>query len=287
MLNGTRPDGARGNSAFGATIDYPNDRWNVRYETTEVQEHFDPAVGFLRRSNYRRYAPTLQFAPRPKNHRYIRQLRFTGSLDVMTDLGNDLLNRNVDFTLLGVDFHSGDFFSVNTVSRRERLDAPFRVNRGITLPLGAVYESNRYRIFGRTSNRRVLAVSARMETGGFYSGTRNQRIVNLAVRARPGLIFSTGGEWNRVKLPEGRFTTRLYRLVVDTQFSPFIALVNDIQYDTQSAVLGWQERFRWILTPGNDLYVVYTHNWLDQPTLDRFSTLDKRLASKVLYTYRF
>ena len=53
---------------------------------------------------------------------------------------------------------------------------------------------------------------------------------------------------------------------------------------SQSAVLGWQSRFRWILTPGNDLYVVNTHNWRDEPRLSRFSTLDKRLASKVLYT---
>ena len=69
--------------------------------------------------------------------------------------------------------------------------------------------------------------------------------------------------------------------------SPFIALVNNIQYDSQSAVLGWQSRFRWILTPGNDLYVVYAHNWLDEPQFNRFSTLNRRLASKVLYTYRF
>ena len=76
-------------------------------------------------------------------------------------------------------------------------------------------------------------------------------------------------------------------MIGETQFSPFIALVNNIQYDSQSAVLGWQSRFRWIITPGNDLYVVYTHNWLDDPLLDRFATLDKRLASKILYTYRF
>ena len=69
--------------------------------------------------------------------------------------------------------------------------------------------------------------------------------------------------------------------------SPFVTLVNNIQYDTQSAVLGWQSRFRWIVTPGNDVYVVYTHNWLDDPLLSRFSTLDKRFASKILYTYRF
>ena len=111
--------------------------------------------------------------------------------------------------------------------------------------------------------------------------------MNLTIRARPGVIIGFQGQWNSVKLREGSFSTQLYRLNAETQFSPYIALVNNIQYDSQSAALGWQSRFRWILTPGNDLYVVYTHNWLEEPQLNRFSTLDKRLASKVLYTYRF
>jgi hypothetical protein len=186
-----------------------------------------------------------------------------------------------------VSMHSQDQFSVNAISRRERLDAPFAISRGITLPRGAEYDYTRLRIFARTAERRMLAVNGRYETGDFYSGTRTQRQVNLTVRARPGLIVYLGGEWNAVKLPEGHFTTRLYRLVGETQFSPFVTLVNDVQYDTQSSLLGWQGRFRWILAPGNDLYIVYTHNWLDQPLLDRFATLDRRLASKLLYTYRF
>jgi hypothetical protein len=79
----------------------------------------------------------------------------------------------------------------------------------------------------------------------------------------------------------------LYRVVGEAQFSPFIAVTNNFQYDSQSAVLGWQSRFRWIMRPGNDLYIVYTHNWQDEAIPDRFTTLDKRLASKILYTYRF
>ena len=42
----------------------------------------------------------------------------------------------------------------------------------------------------------------------------------------------------------------------------------------------------WI-DPRNDLYVVYTHNWLDDPGLARFATLDRRIASKILFTHRF
>ena len=37
----------------------------------------------------------------------------------------------------------------------------------------------------------------------------------------------------------------------------------------------------WIVRPGSDIYVVYTHNWLDDPALSRFTTLDRRIASKV------
>jgi len=107
------------------------------------------------------------------------------------------------------------------------------------------------------------------------------------VRARPGLIAYLSGEWNRVDLAEGRFETKLLRGILETQFSPWIALVNNVQYDTQSAVLGWQSRFRWILRPGNDLYLVYLHNWRDDPVQGRFATLDRRAASKVMYTYRF
>ncbi|MBI4885479.1 MAG: carbohydrate binding family 9 domain-containing protein [Acidobacteria bacterium] len=287
FLHAARPGVSTGNSAFGGSLEYPNDRWNLRFETTEVQANFDPAVGFLRRQNYRRYAPWLRFRPRPRNNPYIRQFWFDGTIDTMTDLRNQLLNRDLEFTLFGMQFQSGDFFAITATDRRERLDAPFAISRTIMLPRGATYDYSRFRINGRTAERRMLSINGRVETGEFYSGTRTQRQMNLNVRMRPGLIMYLTGEWNSVRLAEGRFATRLYRLVGETQLNPFVSLVNDVQYDTQSAVLGWQSRFRWILTPGNDLYVVYTHNWLDDPLLNRFATLDRRAASKILYTYRF
>jgi len=54
-----------------------------------------------------------------------------------------------------------------------------------------------------------------------------------------------------------------------------------------SGVAGWQSRFRWIVRPGNDIYIVYTHNWLDDPLLAQLATQDRRLSTKAVYTYRF
>ena len=287
FLHTDRPGASSGSSAFGGTIEYPNDRWSGRADAIEVQENFDPAVGFVTRRGYRRYNQRVEFGPRPRNHRYIRQLLFGGAAHVQTDLQNELLMRGLEATLVQVNLHSQDQFSVTAVQFRERLDAPFEINDGVTLPLGAVYDFSRVRFWARTANRRKISANGRFEVGNFYSGTRVERQLNLNFRLRPGLFLYLSGEWNDIKLPEGDFTTTLYRITGETQLSPFIALVNNIQYDSQSALIGWQSRFRWILTPGNDLYVVYTHNWVDDPALNRFATLDKRAASKLLYTYRF
>jgi hypothetical protein len=76
------------------------------------------------------------------------------------------------------------------------------------------------------------------------------------------------------------------RFDVNTQFSPWISLANNLQYDTVSRIMGWQMRFRWILRPGNDVYFVYAENWLDDPATGRV-TLDRNAATKLVYTHRF
>jgi hypothetical protein len=281
------PDASRKTSAYGLWLEYPNDRWNARVGGREVQPGFDPAVGFVNRTAYRKYQPGLTFFPRPDNHPYIRRFEFGVSGDTLTDLDNQLLERAINVTLFGVQFHSSDNFGVELTPTHERLDGPFAISRTITLPAGREYDYTRFQLRGQTANYRTLSVNARFETGGFYSGTRHQTVVNLNVRARPGYFLYVNTEWNQIDLTEGSFATNVYRLIGEAQFSPFVTLVNNFQYDTQSAVLGWQSRFRWTVTPGSDLYVVYTHNWLDDPLLSRFTTLDKRVASKIFYTYRF
>jgi hypothetical protein len=287
MLRDSRPGVSSGNDAFGASLNYPNDRWNANFDMREVQENFNPATGFVTRRNYRRYQPQLFFGPRPRSNRYIRRVVTGLNVDIQTDLANQLLERSVGVQLLEVQFHSQENVSVGINRTEEHLEEAFTIRQGITLPLGSEYIYTRTWVRGQTANRRVLALSGRYETGDFFSGTRRQIVAGLNVRIRPGYIVYTNAEWNDVELAEGRFSTNLFRIIGETQFTPFVALVNNLQFDTQSRIMGWQSRFRWIMKPGNDLYVVYTHNWRENPVLDRFSTVDTRAASKLLYTHRF
>ena len=292
-LTTTNPSKQDKNGAWGANIEYPNDRYIGRFNYREVQQNYDPAVGFTLRNGYRRFAPQARFQPRPRRvqgrTRFgVQQYQFAvaGDLQYLT-AGNDPLLRQWDVTVLQANFQSQDQIQVHVIPTSERLDRNFNISRDITLPIGSEYDYTRYRFQARSANRRMVAVEGQLETGSFYSGDRDQLNLDIAIRPRRGVVLFLDGEWNRIDLPQGSFTTRLYRTVLETQFSPWVSLSNNVQYDSVSAVMGWQSRFRWILTPGNDLYVVYNHNWLDDPVRDRFSTLDRRAASKFLYTYRF
>ena len=284
----TNPLGTGDSVAYGAQLDYPNDRWEGRVGFTEVPEHHNPAIGFTPRRGFRGYNPALVFSPRPDGHPWIRRLRFGVDTDIQTDMENRLLTREADVTLISVETQRQDTVEAHFVSTFERLEEDFDIHPGIVLPAFVEYLFERYRVQASTANRRVLAISARVEAGSFFSGDRQEASLNLAIRPRPGVVVNLENEWNRIDLAEGRFETRVFRAVADTQFSPWMYMVNNIQYDSVSNSLGWQSRFRWILEPGNDLYFVYTHNWVDDPLGDRrFITQDRRAATKFVYTYRY
>src|SRR6266850_3734667 len=290
-INGTQPGLTKGTEAYGASLGLPNDKWNLNVDVRSVGQNFNPAVGFVTRNAYRRYVPMVTYSPRPTNNTVVRQFNFKILGDVQTTLDNTKIASNLTIQPFQVELAAGDQFGAQIMPRSERLDSPFNINispgRRVTLPIGARYDFLRYQVNWRTANRRKVAFQGRYEAGDFYSGARKEFVSNVTFRILPGLFVYTSAELNRIDLPEASFSTRLYRVVPEVQFTPFLTWVNNVQYDTVSGVAGWQSRFRWIVRPGNDFYLVYTHNWLDDPLLAQFATQDRRLSTKALYTYRF
>jgi hypothetical protein len=269
---------------YGLRLNYPNDRWNARMSYRVVEKNADPAIGFIERADYRRMNPVVRFGPRPASHRFIRQVSMEAWAEWLTDTSNELLGRAFRFTLADVSLHSGDAASITINPIYERLERNFLIG-GITLPLGSWYQYTRYTANVSTANRRALSGSATVQTGTFYSGHRRDLAATVNLRPRPGVLATMTGQVNRVELPGTEFTTKIVRALLNTQFGPFVSLANNVQYDTDSRVLGWQVRFRWILTPGNDLYVVNLNNWLDDD--GRYRLFDRNTATKFVVTLRF
>jgi hypothetical protein len=292
-VRNSTPAGLGDSAAWGVDVSYPNDVWELSARFQEVQKHYDPALGFTPRRDYRQYTPEIRWNPRPVSSR-IRRFGFGVQPQLLTDMNNRMESSSVSMQLVRVELHSGDNAEFWAAPGYERLRTDFEIAPGIVLPAGASYRFTRYGASLNTANRRIVALRPRVEWGTFFSGTRQEYEIGVGVRPRPGVTLNASYQLNRVALAEGKFDTRLFRVVADTQFSPFVYLVNNVQYDSVSRVLGWQSRFRWTLTPGNDMFLVYTHNWLDNPAGGPlmpqgagYRTLDRRVASKVVYTKRF
>jgi hypothetical protein len=104
----------------------------VRFDAREVQRNFDPAVGFVQRRDYRRYRGQIYYGPRPRDNRVIRRTEYDANMEVVTDLRNEMLERLVNLTVFGVQFHSQDNFGVEVDPSYVRLDRPFTIAPGIT-----------------------------------------------------------------------------------------------------------------------------------------------------------
>jgi hypothetical protein len=280
----TPPDGA--SDAFGAYASVARDPYDASFSFTEVQPAYDAAVGFTPRRNYRNWNPEASWAPRFSNHPLLRGVEMSLDADVNLNLDNVLVDRNISVTPMELDFHSGDSVEFEIFKQTEHLEEDFEIEDGIILPAGNHYDWWRYQVSADSAEHRVLSGRVEMSFGDFWDGDRRELNLDVTLRPRPGLSLQLSSEFNDVHLPGGDFTTEVYRLDLRTQFSPWISLENNVQYDSESSEMGWQLRFRWIQKPGNDFYFIWTENWQDDPGAG-FTALDRRGVAKVVSTIRF
>jgi hypothetical protein len=249
----------------------------------EVQKDFDATLGFVPRKDIRRFGWFLEVAPRP--HRWgTRQVAcaFDGNYFADPDT-NLLLTRNVAFPCEW-RFDSDDLVIVRTQETLERLTEDFAIHSGVTIPPGS-YVFRRQIVQFRSADKRPVAVRLSYGWGGFYRGERDDWIARVDFRPGPPFFLSAEYLQNDVRLPEGNFTTRLILLRLSLALNPDVSWFNFVQYDSVSGVLGMNSRFRWILEPGNEVFIVYNHNWQEVDGSLRPVLREGRI--KMEYTYRF
>ena len=76
--------GVEGNWAASANAKWNSDFLLVGMEFLSIDPNFRDDLGFVRRTNIRRYAPSLAFRPR-FGIRGVRQMEFLGTMDYMVD----------------------------------------------------------------------------------------------------------------------------------------------------------------------------------------------------------
>ncbi len=270
--------------SFGGNIDYPNDLWDCSFGWRQVGDNFQPALGFVPRTGIRKISPGAAFMPRPRRWG-IRQLRFELEPVWVSDLHNVVQSWDVFTAPLNVEMESGDQFEFNYVPQFERLPEPFEISDGVVIPVGS-YQMTRWGVQLHTADKRPWVVETEYNWGKFYDGTRRELQLEFTLKPSTHFAAALGLERNDVTLVEGAFKTQVVTVRADYNVSPDISWANLVQYDNESRIMGVQSRFRWILKPGNDIFVVLNRGWYRREFDGRYLPSFDKGSVKLQYTFR-
>ena len=273
-------------STRGFRINFPNRPWFGHCSYREFGVGYDPAVGFNRRNGFRRIDPRIGFQPNFPKSDVIRDMSWTLRYENLWDLDFNLLTQNLSLQLIEIQFESGEEIDFDLVRNYERLEDDFDILRDGTIVISQDEYTNWIFEFDvSTAPFRNIVGSFEYVNGGFWSGNREIFELGLTLRLIPGLNLGSEYVRTNVDLEEGDFSTNLFQLQVDYDITPEVSISSTFQYDDLSKVLGMNHRFRWVITPGSDLFFVYNHNWFR--ALDEFRMTDRSNILKANYTHRF
>lgn len=277
-------------SARGFRVNYPNDLWSGHVSYREFGEDYLPALGFVTRNGFRRVEPRIGWSPRPDID-WIRQLGFGVQFRHLEDINTGVVEeRQWEFDLLEVELESQDEFDISLGRLFEFLEEDFEIEDDVFVQQGG-YTNWEISAGVNTANRRRVSGNLELSQGGFWDGDRTQVEGGIEFRPNPGLELEAAFEYNAVDLPTASFSANLFRLGAGWDISPWASVISNLQYDNESQVLGLFARGRWIVQPGNELFLVFTHNWLNmtQGLLSRdrdLNVLSRGVSIKLNYTLR-
>jgi len=278
-----------GHHGFGFRANYPNDLWDIQSTYAYYGEALDPGLGYMMRLGIQTFFLKVGYQPRPSGGllgRLVRQFFFDASGDFYWDLDGKLETSRLSTTPFSLRTESGEQIGFSIVPNRDVLPYDFEVAEGIVLPAGS-YDFTSYRLDFSTANHRPAVFNANWSFGEFYSGHYDDVTFGLAAKYKGYASLSVDINLVRGRLPQGHFSENVYQVKADFFLSPDLGLMNYIQYDDISKLLGWSVRLRWRISPGNEIYFVYNKNWEKRwdPT-SRFVPLEERGVFKISLSIR-
>jgi len=274
---------------FGVRSEYPNDLLNVETTYAYYGESLDPGLGYMMRTNMQTAYARVSYQPRPTKGflgALVRQFFFQFSADYYWDLAGNLETSRLQASPLSLKTNSGESFNTEVNKNRDILPANFEVAPGVVLPAGP-YDFTNVQFSFNTAGHRPAALDLSYTLGQYYSGHLNEAQVGLTVKIKGYVNLNFKADLIRGRMPQGNFNENVYQIKADIFLSPDLGLMNYIQYDDVSRLLGWNARLRWQISPGNEVFLVYSKNWERRwDPRSRFFPMEERGVLKLSLSIR-
>ena len=265
--------------SFKLIANYNWDGWRINAGYTEVGEGFNPEVGFLMRSAFKKpefivfkqirlkdFGPLLEVRPHIAHRSYFDfQDRLVSS---WTHIDNHWVWPS------GFEIHTG----VNITS--EGVFDAFKIS-DVEIPSGEYYH-NELQLYIKSNPNTALSFTSRTVIGGYYGGDRFLFSNNIKYRIGNKFNSTLNLDYTKLNLENGDINALITGLRLSYSFSPKMYLQSLIQYNNVTNVTSINTRFGMLQTANSGLFIVI--NFIKDS--DWFDYINNRSIS-VKYSYQF
>lgn len=279
LAKSTTPNIGEKDHAFKLLANYDWDGWNLRAGYTEVAPGFNPEVGFLQRTAFKKPEFLIFKALRYNNARKFLEIRphvsYRGYWNFDDQQVTGFLHVDNHWVWRsGFEIHTGINFT------QERVLQPFNI-ADVTVPVGN-YKNEELQFILITNPNNAFSVSTRTFIGGYFNGMRYSNSGTANFRIGNKFVSSLTMSHNDIQLDTGNTTAVVGGLRLAYSFTPRIFLQSLIQRNNVSEITSVNARFGWLQNANTGLFVVFNIVKDDNP----IDLLNNQTLT-IKYTHRF
>jgi len=273
--------GGSGNAAAVQLI-YPNEPLSAELFAGRYGNRYDPGLGFASRTGINEFTGSGTWVWRNPSHG-TRKVDAHAGFEFITDLDGRIESEDHE-VFVKWENPSNDEIGAGIDFEREVLSVPFAIRPGNVIPAGD-YRFTRLWANVEFNPSRIVSGEFSFEVGDFYNGRREDYDAEFDWHPSRHVHLGASYELRSIRLPGGTFQVRLATLKLDLLFSPDLSLGTLAQYDNDSHELGVNVRLKWIVSPGNEIFLVFNEGY--EVDSGRFVPRQSDLTAKAAWTLRY
>lgn len=276
------------NNAWYLGSNWRSKNFRVEGSYTDIDEDFNPAVGYVRRTGIRQLRGETRWTPMPQRFG-IRQIWTGPEANYILNHDNELEEWDISYTNW-FEFNSGDYILFNAGRNFERLNDVFDFRDGVEIPIGD-YQSNSYSVRLSSSDSRLISTTIGGGLEDFYEGEVRRAYVETTLKPNGHISVGAQYQFNQVvDLPTAYFTDgnprpvyiNLFRGRLDYSFTTGLFAKLFAQWNADSNVVSTNFLVNYIYRPGSDFYFVFNQTY-DTNGTTTSRLLDSTVVAKVTY----
>src|SRR6267142_2037500 len=238
---------------------FENDLYRFITVYEDVGATFNPEGGFIERNAIHQYFGQFAYKPRPKFIPHVQQMEFETQIEYYTDRAGKLATRQTELSWDTVFKNSSEFFFRPIEAVNDVLTEPFQIRPGIVIPAGTYHFNRPQASFTSDLSKRIV-FRVREKWGDFYSGRRYETSGGITWRPNSHLLVDLSESYNKVRLPEGNFSTSHFAGRLNYNFSRKLLTSALIQLNSAARLSVINVRLRYIYRPNSDFFIIYNQS---------------------------